>query len=399
MIMCARGIIYINQNHTSMAPVRDASGTRCLEHFDGHWTYAANATPLYREQEKAAARANPQSQRIRESSRCQNGRNWRWRWESNDHRCKFHHPKREQLCQRLSRRRLLFFGDSLTQQLFVSLASMAGNAIPAWKPVGCERMKHLECLHVCNSSSALICQRVKFGLAVDKPPHPPMNCTIKTSSVAALDEVFNPSCLRHFDVVMLSEAAHWVGNDGMGMLERCMAERGVKDAAAQSQMWVSDLYAKQMARNAEFLHTHVASGEATNLVSSGVATRIFFRTSAPAQPTADLLAGPLGQPTYSISWVTEMVKRGKAPYNHHLIPRLNGIARQAFSALGLGVMDVAEPMAYRVDGHLDPLHYCLPGPPDFLSETLYNFVLCKIADGDAEQERRTGNSISHEVRI
>ena len=41
----------------------------------------------------------------------------------------------------------------------------------------------------------------------------------------------------------------------------------------------------------------------------------------------------------------------------------------------VGVMDVEAPMLQRIDGHMDPLHYCLPGPPDFYSHVLYNFVL------------------------
>ena len=39
------------------------------------------------------------------------------------------------------------------------------------------------------------------------------------------------------------------------------------------------------------------------------------------------------------------------------------------------VMDVAAPMLHRVDGHLDRLHYCLPGPPDFYSHALFNYML------------------------
>ena len=47
----------------------------------------------------------------------------------------------------------------------------------------------------------------------------------------------------------------------------------------------------------------------------------------------------------------------------------------AYAAHGLPVMDVEQPMLHRVDGHMDPLHYCLPGPPDFYSYVLWNFAL------------------------
>ena len=55
--------------------------------------------------------------------------------------------------------------------------------------------------------------------------------------------------------------------------------------------------------------------------------------------------------------------------------RLNDAARAAYAAHDLGVMDVAAPMLHRVDGHLDRLHYCLPGPPDFYSHALFNYML------------------------
>ena len=55
--------------------------------------------------------------------------------------------------------------------------------------------------------------------------------------------------------------------------------------------------------------------------------------------------------------------------------RMNTVAKQAYLRNALGVMDTEVPMLQRVDGHLDELHYCLPGPPDFYSYAIFNYAL------------------------
>ena len=80
-------------------------------------------------------------------------------------------------------------------------------------------------------------------------------------------------------------------------------------------------------------------------------------------------------PSRGVEWARELVARGSSRFNHHMLPRLNDLARRAYADARLGVMDVEAPMTPRVDGHLDPLHYCLPGPADFYSEVLFNFML------------------------
>ena len=125
-------------------------------------------------QASAAARTNPQSVNIRQSPMCKRQQSWKWRWESRDARCPFHHPTRHEMCERLRGRRVMLYGDSLTQQFFVSLASLTSSATPASSPPGCERTRYLECLRLCgdaedtggkptNAASALVCQRIKFG--------------------------------------------------------------------------------------------------------------------------------------------------------------------------------------------------------------------------------------------
>ena len=189
-------------------------------------------------------------------------------------------------------------------------------------------------------------------------------------------------------MVLLSEGTHWVGNDGALGLERCMDGHGIRDAAAWSQRWVAKLYGQQMARNAEFLRTVIdASGNPASVVAPSTEvprrTRVFFRTMAPGYPPEDVLrpdtrgGGPpvYREPSRTTEWVDVIQKRGSAPFNHHMIPALNALARRAYLSASLNVMDVAQPMEYRVDGHLDRLHYCLPGPVDFYSEALWNYML------------------------
>lgn len=326
---------------------------------------------------------------------CKRQQSWKWRWRSRDRSCPFVQLSRTTLCTRLAGKRILLYGDSLTQQFFVSLATLAGRVEASWRPVGCERMRHLECVRVCGShddlDSAEVCQRTKFGLALDELPRRwPFNCSLQPSVVAPLHEKFLPSCLRRFDFVILSEVAHWVGVDGALGLQACLERKGhdAIDAARLSQAFVTRLYERQMRRNADYLRTMVTADASDD----DRQTRILFRTSPPGYPTADLLspdtqdgAPPIfTAPSQSVNWVHALVAKGTSRYNHHLIPALNEIARRAFTGsisdaavvgARVGVMDVEVPMMPRVDGHLDPLHYCLPGPADFYSEVLHNYVL------------------------
>lgn len=312
---------------------------------------------------------------------CKRQHSWRWRWMSRDPRhCPFRRPNRAQLCQKLAGRRIALYGDSLTQQFFVALASLAGAARPTPRPAGCEATKRLECVRVCGNESpglsADICQRTRFGLALDEQPtFPPHfhNCSISPSTVAPLREKFAPACIRSFDVVVLSEVAHWVGNDGALGLQQCMVQRGVSEPEARrsSQSYIEDLYRRQMTQNARYLR-RIVRADAGDASRSVRRTRVFFRTSPTGYPTPDLLASdtPDGtppvftSPTRNLTWVDELVARGASRFNHHMIPPLNAIARAAFepadavdaSGDAVAVMDVEAPMLYRVDGHLDPLH-------------------------------------------
>ena len=161
---------------------------------------------------------------------------------------------------------------------------------------------------------------------------------------------------------------------------------GAADAATFSQSYVAKLYERQMRHNAEHLRSLVSAPPQVDWRK----TRVLFRTSPPGYPTADLLTPDTTNgvppvftaPSRSVAWVRTLASRGTSRYNHHMLLRLNELARRAFSAHGetddadaLGVMDVEAPMLPRVDGHLDPLHYCLPGPTDFYSEVLFNFGL------------------------
>ena len=354
------------------------SRRRCLAHsWNGSWVRGAREPPAYYDQAAAAARTNPQSKNIVESPMCRRQQSWRWRWSSHDIRCPFHRPTRGQLCERLAGRRIMLVGDSLTQQFFVSLASLAGTATAMPRPKGCESMRHVECVRICGSSgrSAELCQRTKFGLALDALPSPPHNCTIHPSTVQPLGESFPSGCLRRFDVIIVSACAHWVGSDGALALEQCIASRpgiGSEEAARVSQAYIADLYKRQMHRDAAHFSSiasrpqpQPAGGESG--ADTSRRTRILFRTSPPGYPTPDLLPSDTAKgvppiftaPSHDLEWAQRLARRNSSRFNHHLIPKFNGISRHAYRSAGLDIMDVEQPMMYRVDGHLDPLHYCL----------------------------------------
>ena len=150
-----------------------------------------------------AAKKNPQSQNVKTSSMCSGQQSWRWQWHSHNPDCPFEHPARERLCQRLRGKRILLYGDSLTQQLFVSLASLAGNGTQMQRPSECSLVKPIECVSVCDGS-CILCHRLHFGLALDHTGAalaPIGNCSVRSSVVAPLQETFSPRCIRFFDLV------------------------------------------------------------------------------------------------------------------------------------------------------------------------------------------------------
>lgn len=349
-------------------------GEHCLTHWNGSWEHAPDTPPPYHIQAPAAVapfgHVNPQSRHITESPMCRLQRSWQWQWRSRDKLCPFVRPTRSSLCARLANKRILLYGDSLTQQLFVSLASLAGGAAPMWRPSGCERMRRLDCLRLCTDSSegglargphAELCQRTKFGLALDEDPpllHPASNCSIQPSVVAPPHDKFPLSCIRRFDIVLLSVAAHWVGVDGALGLQQCLQRQGIRstDAARASQAYVAALYERQMRLDAEHLRA-IASTSTVESKASGRRTRILFRTSPPGYPTADLLLPdtPNGTPpvfvapSRTVSWARALIEAGASRFNHHMILRLNELARRVYADDGMvGLMDVEAPMLPRV---------------------------------------------------
>ena len=328
---------------------------------------------------------------------CKRQQSWQWQWHSHDKRCPFHRPNRQELCERLSGHRIILYGDSLTEQTFVSLASLTGgsNAKQVPKPRACESMRHIECLSLC-SGSALVCQRIKFGLAISESPTPPRNCSIAPSTMLPEHETFPPVCIRSFDLVLVSSVAHWVGIDGAQRLEQCLGSSrhslSAAEAALASQAYIFDLYKRQMIRDATHLRRVIASSTKGGTQVEQRLPRVFFRTSPPGYPTPDLLQPdtPHGEPpvftapSRTLEWARSLATRNSSRFNHHLFAQFNAIARHAYRSNGHHILDVEVPMLYRVDGHLDLLHYCLPGPADFYAEALWNYVLPRVSPAGSE---------------
>ena len=198
----------------------------------------------------------------------------------------------------------------------------------------------------------------------------------KTQLLEIVRTLHTPRCLASFDLVVLSTFSHWVGMDGALNVQTCLREGGAamtSGAAARAAVeYTAALYDAQMRRDAAFL---------SRLPSAS--RRVLFRTSPPGYPPPDALRPDTRggrppvylAPSRDLAWVDAYARRESSPFNHHLFRRFNAIARAAYGAHGLPVMDVERPMLHRVDGHMDPLHYCLPGPPDFYSYVLWNFAL------------------------
>lgn len=373
-----------------MAAQPVAAQLRCLSPWpNGSWVLDDTSLPVppYESQAPAAAGGNPQSQNMMKSPMCAMQQSWRWRWHSHDADCPFVQPSRVALCRRLSHRRVLLFGDSLTQQLYVSLASMAGNAVGTATPNGCKGSGPTDCVWLCDGT-ALLCHRKQFGLALDvegatAAATAARNCTVQPTTVAPLKAMFAPQCVGEFDLVVINEFAHWVGQAGVIRVERCLVRvHGASEAvaAAAAAEHVLSLYAGQAGRSAAFLASLIQKRRVTGLA----APLVLFRTSIPGLPPAHILPPDTGNGTPPVfvaprasthTWANAFASMRSSPWNHHLWMRMNSIGRRAYTGAGLRLLDVEAPMLHRVDGHLDPLHYCLPGPPDFYSAALFNYAM------------------------
>jgi hypothetical protein len=229
----------------------------------------------------------------------------------------------------------------------------------------------------------MLCNRKQFGLALDQIGRQKAisNCSVRATTAAnPLNITFDPTCLAHFDFVIVNEFAHWAGDDGCTRVEECLRQQGVPDASQSAQRHVLALYHDQMRRNA----AHLREVESSARAHGGRQTKVLFRTALPGYPPAEVLRPdtPGGVPPvfttpnhWPLDWVHDYAGRAASPYNHHLWARMNHIGRRAYHEHGLGVMDVEPAMIHRVDGHLDRLHYCLPGPPDFFTHALFNYAL------------------------
>jgi len=191
-----------------------------------------------------------------------------------------------------------------------------------------------------------------------------------------------PACVAEWDVVVESQFAHWVGVGGLGHLTSCLEQRGESAHAAfeRARRELLDLYTRQLQ-----LHARLAAAGAR----PGASILHLTAPIAEPGPAVDALLPPHAprtprfiEPAPHLHWLTRYT-HANARYGHSLFAAFNQAAREALGSRGgggtgrLSLLDLEVPMSYRVDGHPtgDMLHFCLPGPPDLLTQVLHSFIL------------------------
>lgn len=395
----------------------------CLS--DGGWALdALRRRPYDALQPAVAAMSNHSAQRYRRIGElCSDDESWRWVWRPREaSRCsRFSVPSRAELCRRFSGRRVLLYGDSLTQQHTASLVSLLGGPVEARPPEPCRlsrTLRKLQCVRACPGGAALVCHRFGYGLmthgATDgaSPPRAPHGCRVNATALTT-EAAFPPACLQTFDAVLIGAWAHWAGVDGAWGLEACLRRARGKEGQQQhahsasnapriAQAWVRHLFNRTAFDAAAFLQSGVVAPSAHATGTAARRPRVFFVTAAPGVPPPDVLApdppsGATRIPTAAPptqrrpspsredfgvgafraprngphAWAEAWRGAATSPFNHHMVFALNDATRAAATAHGLELLDLEGAMLARVDGHrVDRLHYCLPGPPDFLAYAL-----------------------------
>ncbi|KAG5189403.1 GDSL/SGNH-like acyl-esterase family found in Pmr5 and Cas1p-domain-containing protein [Tribonema minus] len=300
-------------------------------------------------------------------------KSWQYTWQQGpdvDERCKLVRPTPHQLCKALANKRLLLIGDSLTMQMVVSLTKLSGTGEEEVD----DNLLNTGCAHLtCDTddkgtqASFTLCKLYAAKMLVEPFPRqeflggvcklpPERKSFFQFVSAEELREYVDAA-----DYVIINEFAWWVGHMHKDLRTCLGARMSAGDASEMAFSAITELY-----RNQTWTKT---------AVMEGTQTPVYYRTATPGRPERSQVHGPMD---------LKAVKAKLFAYGHEHYARYNDIAREAYTARGLNMLELEELMVPRVDGHPkgDAIHYCLPGPPDTFAYVLYSFILPRDSAGN-----------------
>ena len=190
--------------------------------------------------------------------------------------------------------------------------------------------------------------------------------------------------------VVYNQMAHV--HDFIKLVARCYEAEARLPAAQAASAAVRDVMRYWGADQAQWARVFEAarSNASTWWEGAGAPPRldVYYRTS-PAACDAFCVA-PNGAPRGPIepAALIDSVVRGHAEYSHDLVFRMNDVARAAFSAQGLPVVDLESMLSVRVDAYPasrdgigDKLHFCQPGPGDWALDVLLRRLAASMMRG------------------
>lgn len=336
---------------------RNSPSLGCLHALQGYWrsngsSLGRTTTKPYELNDTLAAAVHyylsPNERARYDRCRAVHDTSWQWGWKSDVERCAIQRPSGPQLSRALSGKRLLFWGDSLMKQQVRALLALrladgtrsTHEVLPAgcnWTdtarlPVTCFRLtsRAMPSATVCYVASEFTVITRSSTSSPDGGPddvNAPDACTTKVRVLPASQTPLTPGCLAEFDVVVMSDFAHWVGQDGAGAVASCLHARGASEAEAhrRAHSWVTSLYAKQLVLREQLL------------ALSPIDSRSYYLLAGPAEPDhrTDALLPPdrpesprFDRPALNLSWLAPY-RQTAAKYGHNLFGEFNELARRA----------------------------------------------------------------------
>ncbi|XP_007026588.2 PREDICTED: protein trichome birefringence-like 34 [Theobroma cacao] len=343
--------------------------------FSGKWVYDNESYPLYKERECTFMSDQLACEKF--GRKDLNYRFWRWQ----PHQCDLPRFNATALLERLRNKRLVFVGDSLNRNQWISMVCLVDSAIPpAFKS-----------MH--NNGSINIFKATEYNatiefywspLLVESNSDDPVNHRVpnRIVRVQAIEKH-----ARHWtdaDILIFNTYLWWRRRQMKvlwGSFEN--PEDGIYKA-----VMLPRVYEMALQTWAQWLEVHVNRNT----------TQLFFISMSPTHQRADRWGGIQGENCYS---ETEPVSKegyvgdGASPRMMRAVDSVLGELKTR--GLNVHMMNITQLSDYRKEGHpsiyrkhwetiteeqlsnpknySDCIHWCLPGVPDVWNELLYAYIL------------------------
>jgi len=282
----------------------------------------------------------------------------RWTWRAADRSCKMP-TSRDEWCQRFASRSILFVGDSMSGQMYISLVHLLGSA---------EWPQELAIRYDQKRINDMITSEFR---ACDGSVH---------VQFIRNDELIDPSWVVNKNSFTYLLQSHSPNNWPFVKAARAFSTLVLNTGVHMSQTASADTLAARVEMRARFLVGWLNRTQHD----------VVWRTTVPGHPKCSYHVDPLERET-----------TGPAHYRWDLAAVHNELRLRVFDEGlppgRLRVLDAYALTRLRADRHLgyvrrsnseDCLHYCLPGPPDDWNMVLARMLLVNVRRkaGDADME-------------